>query len=138
MIQSYLTNSIKAHFGDLTPKIIGEEDLMFTDVPHFKAIVNDKLDSVKLSEKIHYLSPLFSFNQLYDAEDLCLWVDPIDCTAGFTNNRLYQVTILIGISYKGTPICGFIGHPFKKQADKNLYSPTIVLGSTEIGHQCAF
>lgn len=75
------------------------------------------------------LHPGIAFTQEYEAKDLNIWIDPIDCTAGFTNKRLYQVTILVGISYKGKPICGFIAHPYKRITDQDYFDPTVVIGS---------
>lgn len=39
-------------------------------------------------------------NRTCNAEDLCIWIDPIDCTKGFVGGYVEDVTILIGISEK--------------------------------------
>ena len=62
----------------------------------------------------------------------------MDCTSGFTSNKLFNVTILVGLTYKGKPICGFIGHPFKKDGQKNVFEPRVYIGSTESADGCAF
>ena len=54
------------------------------------------------------------FAKEYLAEDVCLWVDPIDNTKGFIQGVAEAVTILIGISHKGKAELGLIGIPFKK------------------------
>ncbi len=41
------------------------------------------------------------FAKEYLAEDVCIWVDPIDNTKGFIQGIAEAVTILIGISHKG-------------------------------------
>lgn len=86
----------------------------------------------------HSLHPQISFDQLYNPDGLNLWIDPIDCTTGFTNKSLYQVTVLVGLSYYSKPICGFIAQPFKRIGDKDYYDPTVIFGSTEFGRQCSY
>lgn len=67
-----------------------------------------------------------------------MWIDPLDCTAGFTNNRHYEVTILVGLAYQGKPIYGIIGHPFKNKLNKSVYEPTVLVGSTTVNNESAF
>jgi 3'-phosphoadenosine 5'-phosphosulfate (PAPS) 3'-phosphatase len=71
-------------------------------------------------------------------EDLCLWIDPLDCTSGFANNRLELVTILVGVSWRGRPILGFIGHPFDEEDGLCLYRPTIIMGSPLLESSCCY
>lgn len=78
------------------------------------------------------------FKQRYDVKDLCVWIDPLDCTQGFINERKHEVTILVGVSYKGKPICGIIGHPYKPSKKSSTYSPSVYYGSSEIGIGSAF
>ena len=33
---------------------------------------------------------------------------------------------------------GLIGHPFKSQQGKNIYEPTVLIGSIDISEKCAF
>ena len=72
-------------------KIIGEEDLSFTNIPEFEFIINDKIQELKNIDNIknNDLPPSFVFEQQYEAKELCLWIDPLDCTSGFTNKRYY-------------------------------------------------
>jgi len=49
------------------------------------------------------------------ANDLVLWVDPLDGTKEFTEGIKEAVTCLIGISYKGRPIAGIVNRPFVNQ-----------------------
>lgn len=77
-------------------------------------------------------------NAKYQSQDLCIWIDPIDCTAGFTNNRLYEVTILVGISYKGKPVFGMIGHPFDLVLNKVVFAPSVYMGSPLLQVKCAY
>ncbi len=43
-----------------------------------------------------------------------MWIDPIDCTKGFIEGNLEDVTVLIGMSINKYPCLGVIGIPFKK------------------------
>lgn len=51
------------------------------------------------------------------AEDLCVFVDPVDATLAFVQAKsLDAVQTLIGISYKGRAVAGAIGLPFNDGA----------------------
>ncbi len=75
---------------------------------------------------------------MYPAKDICLWIDPLDCTQGFISNRKHETTILIGVAFQGRPILGLIGHPYKLHNNTTLYCPTVYLGSTELEEKCAY
>lgn len=47
-----------------------------------------------------------------DIEDITLWIDPLDNTAGFVDRKLEEVTVLIGMSVDGEPVGGIIHQPF--------------------------
>ena len=66
-----------------------------------------------------------------NSDDLCVWIDPLDCTRGFVNNLKYECTILVGVTFKGEPILGIIGQPYKKTKGMPNYKfePTINIGS---------
>jgi 3'-phosphoadenosine 5'-phosphosulfate (PAPS) 3'-phosphatase len=55
-----------------------------------------------------------TINHSITYQDSCLWIDPIDCTRGFINGTLEDVTILIGLSFKKAPHVGIIGTPFRR------------------------
>jgi len=44
--------------------------------------------------------------------EVVLWVDPLDGTLEFVENRLEFVSILLGIAWKGTPVAGVVHQPF--------------------------
>ncbi|XP_001630227.2 3'(2'),5'-bisphosphate nucleotidase 1 [Nematostella vectensis] len=46
------------------------------------------------------------------AEDVVVWVDPVDGTKEFTEGLLHHATVLIGVSYEGRPVAGVIHQPF--------------------------
>lgn len=70
-------------------------------------------------------------DQQLDNEKICLWVDPLDCTRGYVNGNVEDVTVLIGISYHERPIAGIIGSPFKAVGDEKVYNPVVTIGSVE-------
>ncbi len=47
-----------------------------------------------------------------ELNQLCLYIDPMDGTREFVEQRLHNVQCLIGITYMGHPIGGVIGLPF--------------------------
>lgn len=56
---------------------------------------------------------LFDVSQVdIDVDDVTLWIDPLDNTAGFVDRKLEEVTVLIGLSVKGEPVGGIIHQPF--------------------------
>jgi 3'-phosphoadenosine 5'-phosphosulfate (PAPS) 3'-phosphatase len=66
-----------------------------------------------------------------DAQDACLWIDPIDCTRGFINGNIEDVTILIGLSYRQKPYMGVIGTPYKKIGELKSFEPVVTVGSVK-------
>jgi 3'-phosphoadenosine 5'-phosphosulfate (PAPS) 3'-phosphatase len=49
---------------------------------------------------------------MYCADDLTVWVDPLDGTASFVKKEFDAVTTLIGIAYRGQALAGIISRPF--------------------------
>jgi 3'(2'), 5'-bisphosphate nucleotidase len=47
-----------------------------------------------------------------NAEDLVLWVDPLDGTNNYVAGETIGITAIIGISNRGRPIFGAVHHPF--------------------------
>eukprot|EP00914_Ancora_sagittata_P000144 GHVO01000578.1.p1 GENE.GHVO01000578.1~~GHVO01000578.1.p1 ORF type:complete len:314 (+),score=51.54 GHVO01000578.1:35-976(+) len=45
-------------------------------------------------------------------EDICVWVDPLDGTAEYTQGLLDHVTVLIGIAIKGEAVAGIVYQPY--------------------------
>lgn len=62
---------------------------------------------------------------------MCIFVDPLDCTRGYICGKLWECTVLIGVTVKGRPVLGIIGQPFKRGNNKEpLYEPRIIVGGT--------
>ncbi|KNC70976.1 hypothetical protein SARC_16492, partial [Sphaeroforma arctica JP610] len=59
--------------------------------------------SISLPESIYGAASL---------DDLCVFIDPVDGTREFVEGRLYACQTLIGISWRGRPVCGVVGLPF--------------------------
>ncbi len=55
-------------------------------------------------------------------EDFTLYIDPMDGTREFVEQRLHNVQCLIGITWKGQPIGGVIGLPFLFNGDDSTSS----------------
>ena len=70
-----------------------------------------------------------TFNKEYSEEEICVWVDPIDCTKGFINNHVEDVTVLIGVSLNKKAEIGIVGMPFKRVGDKAVYMPSVAFGA---------
>jgi 3'-phosphoadenosine 5'-phosphosulfate (PAPS) 3'-phosphatase len=66
-----------------------------------------------------------------DIEHACLWIDPIDCTRGFINGNIEDVTVLIGLSYNNKPQLGIIGTPYKIIGGVKTFDPVITVGSVK-------
>jgi 3'(2'), 5'-bisphosphate nucleotidase len=45
-------------------------------------------------------------------DELCVWIDPIDCTKGFIRNDMHLVTTLIGLARNQSAYLGVIGIPY--------------------------
>uniref|UniRef100_A0A914M9Y6 3'(2'),5'-bisphosphate nucleotidase 1 n=1 Tax=Meloidogyne incognita TaxID=6306 RepID=A0A914M9Y6_MELIC len=98
-------------------QIVGEEELPLS----YSQTSQDEHRGFELSESMRKVllvdkcvqEDLRSLN----IEDLTVWVDPLDGTSEFVRAQndpslLEQVTVLIGITYKGRPIAGVIHQPY--------------------------
>ena len=55
----------------------------------------------------------------------------MDSTKGFVEDRVEDVTVLIGISEKKKASIGVIGIPFKKPSSELFYRPSVAIGAVE-------
>lgn len=49
---------------------------------------------------------------LVNADDVCVWVDPLDGTKEFVIGNKGAVTVLVGVAEKGVPVAGVVHRPF--------------------------
>lgn len=138
LIQQFIAEGITGKYGPSFINVVAEEDLSYSLCPEFQKSVSLKLSEMKDSHRKVDLPKCVDFQREYEAKEICVWIDPLDCTQGFINERKHEVTILVGISYKGRPICGIIGHPYKPSKKMSVYSPSVYYGSTELSLGSAF
>lgn len=105
-VQRCIMASLHKQFPDLT--VIGEED---KDVKH-SGIDADWIETT-LAEDVLKHSDKFPANlSSVVNDDICVWVDPLDGTAEYTQGLLDHVTVLIGIAVKGEAVAGVIHQPY--------------------------
>lgn len=126
-VQRCIVGSLQKQFPGVT--IIGEEDLKMEEVVNESWIVTD--EDEKVLEKSDQLpEDLKSLKN----EDICLWVDPLDGTAEFTEGLLDHVTILIGVAVKGRALAGVISQPYYNyQAGPDAVQGRIIWGIVGLG-----
>ncbi|KAI6242748.1 hypothetical protein M3Y99_00181400 [Aphelenchoides fujianensis] len=115
--QYCIEKSLQAKF-DGKLKVIGEEEKT-SEVPTVELGVSSEvlqLDA-KCPEELRAAK----------AEDLVVWVDPLDGTSEFAEAAktksplLEQVTVLIGIAFKGRSVAGVIHQPFFGQNGRTIW-----------------
>ncbi|PNF14189.1 putative inositol monophosphatase 3 [Cryptotermes secundus] len=97
-------------------KVISEEGIKEDDCKILSHLEDN-------SDGTDNLSPLD--DQFVPAEDVTVWIDPLDATKEFTENQLQYVTTMVCVAVKGNPIIGVIHKPFDAQTfwaweDKSL------------------
>ncbi|KAI6194449.1 hypothetical protein M3Y96_01126000 [Aphelenchoides besseyi] len=115
--QFVIDNSLQKKFNGKL-KIIGEEEKT-SEVPTVELNVSSEV------LQLHSQCP----SELREAteEDIVIWVDPLDGTSEFAEAAktksplLEQVTVLIGIAYKGRSVAGVIHQPFYGENGRTVW-----------------
>ncbi|CAB0044154.1 unnamed protein product [Trichogramma brassicae] len=113
--QRCIVTSLTKQFPGVT--IIGEEEPSSCEVPSNWVVTdmdNDVL-KVKLPEHLENVN----------AQDLCVWVDPLDGTSEYTQGLVEHVTVLVGVALGDRAIGGVIHQPFFKNAGSDSWGRTI-------------
>ncbi|KAJ8673862.1 hypothetical protein QAD02_005124 [Eretmocerus hayati] len=122
--QRCIVASLNKRFPDV--KVIGEEELPNQEILDDWVVTN--MDSEVM--KVHLPSEL----QNIKAEDLCIWVDPLDGTREYVQGTVEQVTVLIGVAVKDKAVAGVIHQPyFKNSQDGSLGRTLWGIDSVGIG-----
>lgn len=103
--QRIISSTLAHYFPTLT--VIGEEN-----IPLEPSMALTSLDLHAISDDM-----LGTASTEMNAEDVTVWVDPLDGTQGFVEGNCRGVTTLIGIAYRGKPLFGLIHEPFADPAD---------------------
>lgn len=103
-IQKIIENYLNKYFKDY--KFVGEENTSFEAVkkdfsPYLTSIDEITFSPIKDDDVVKE-------NKEYNAEDFCIYCDPIDATSSFIKGAYENVTVLVGVSYKKNPIIGII------------------------------
>ncbi|CAP24520.1 Protein CBR-TAG-231 [Caenorhabditis briggsae] len=116
--QYCIVQSLQKHFNNIT--IIGEEEDT-TACPEVELGFNE---DVLLTDRL--ISPELA--QIKENE-VVVWVDPLDGTSEVAlavKNKnlalLEQVTVLIGIAYKGRPVAGIIHQPYHSTSGRTVWA----------------
>lgn len=109
--------------------VFGEEDLNPLEEVDKSFIVTET--DAEVLEKASILPE--ELKSVRDA-DICIWVDPLDGTAEFTEGLLDHVTVLIGIAVKGKAVAGIISQPyFNYEAGPGVPLGRIIWGIVGLG-----
>ncbi|CAK9301683.1 unnamed protein product, partial [Gordionus sp. m RMFG-2023] len=104
--------------GDIYSNIIMQKTIK-TLFPGIKIVSEEKnqLKDIKITNHIKSITNIP--DQIYNQNDLLIWIDPLDATQEFTENLLDYVTTMVCVVANGEPIIGVIHKPF--QSKNNTY-----------------
>ncbi|EFN86540.1 3'(2'),5'-bisphosphate nucleotidase 1 [Harpegnathos saltator] len=102
--QKCIIASLSKQFPNIT--IIGEEEPSSCVVPSEWIVTEADQEVLKLKLPVHL--------EDINPKDVCIWVDPLDGTAEYTQGLVEHVTVLVGIAIGTTAIGGVIHQPYYK------------------------
>ncbi|KAG7200139.1 hypothetical protein KM043_000578 [Ampulex compressa] len=97
--------------------IIGEEESSECDVPSDWVVTDVNQEILKLKLPMHL--------QDVDPKDVCIWVDPLDGTAEYTQGLVEHVTVLVGVAVGQRAIGGVIHQPYYKNIETGSLGRTL-------------
>ncbi|XP_046750185.1 putative inositol monophosphatase 3 [Diprion similis] len=78
-----------------------------------KSIGCDKVEILDLKEYLKNPEPFGNnYDSAVNANDITVWIDPLDATKEYTENLLQYVTTMVCVAIKGQPVMGVIHKPF--------------------------
>lgn len=91
-----------------------EKDASKSSLEESKVIkaVDDVLRSSRRTMGIGEMKRVISSKALLSAQNVVVWLDPLDATKEYTEDLTNYVTVMIGIALKGKPIGGVVHYPF--------------------------
>lgn len=99
-----IANSLWRIFPNLD--LISEEDVQKKSCPQNE-------DFFDLDPSVLSTTTLRDVN--VDADDLTVWIDPLDATKEFTEKLFHYVSVMICVAVKGEPIIGVVHFPFNQK-----------------------
>ena len=112
--QRCIISELRSSFPNDKLTIVGEED-----IPEEK--VEGELKKLPIFDTVlDILEKKGCPSALTDvkANDVVIWIDPLDGTSEFTQGLLDHVTVLIGISVRGQAVAGVVHQPYFGYEDK--------------------
>ena len=113
--QRCIITSLTQQFPGVT--IIGEEEPSNCKVPSDWVITDMDQEVLKVSLPDHL--------ENVNAEDLCVWVDPLDGTCEYTQGLVKHVTVLVGVAVGDKGIGDVIHQPCYKNSENDSRGRTI-------------
>ncbi|XP_031840355.1 putative inositol monophosphatase 3 [Nomia melanderi] len=81
----------------------------------------DKVTVSNIKDSVDNLIDYKIQDETVNANDITVWIDPLDATKEFTENLLRYVTTMVCVAVKGKPIIGVIYKPFETKQNSSLF-----------------
>lgn len=121
--QRFIMGSLAARYPSLL--VIGEED---------DAVVAQRDEVVLLDPAVDAPAVELPQESTVRLADLVLWLDPLDGTRSFVDRRPADVTTLLGIAHRGSPLVGIVAFPLDDSRKTVWGGPRIGLHNVDSGH----